>query len=119
MGLTTLKLLIVLYSLVLLMVIAAPTNDELDLEPSPTLWIARQWSQGESGYPGSYYSPSYQHPYPYQPPNPSYSGWGPNRPPRPPPPPGYLPNSNPNPQIDYSNYGVHGGHGFGSYGNYK
>ncbi|XP_050522423.1 uncharacterized protein LOC126895009 [Daktulosphaira vitifoliae] len=108
--------LIILYSCVLLTVNAETTNDQPDLMASPTLWLARQWSNVYSGYPGSQYPPYYQQPHPYQPPNPNYSGWGPNRPPLPPPPPGYLPNSNPNPQIDYSNYAVHGGHGFGNYG---
>lgn len=32
-------------------------------------------------------------------------------------PAGCLPGSNPNPQVDYSQYAEHNGHGYGSYGN--
>ncbi|XP_050439793.1 nematocyst expressed protein 4-like [Adelges cooleyi] len=123
MGSTVEGLAILFCTLIVLTVgAAAYPIDELDLQPSSTLWFARQWNYGAGPYPGGPYPPppNYQqqpYPPPYQPPpNPNYSGWGPARPP---PPPGYLPNSNPNPQIDYSNYAVHGGHGFGSYGIYK
>lgn len=80
--------------------------------PRPSPPTTTYFSYGPpTSYP-AYGPPSYPS---YGPP--SYSGYESAPVIKPDPPAGCLPGSNPSPQVDYSQYAVHSGHGYGSYGN--